>query len=71
MRTIGLDVHREFAEVAIIEDGRVRAGGRVETTPAALRLFAQSLAKTDEVAIEGRSTPSRSRACWTSAWRGS
>ena len=52
MRTIGLDVHREFAEVAIIEDGRVRAGGRVETTPEALRLFAQSLAKTDEVAIE-------------------
>jgi transposase len=52
MRVIGLDVHREFAEVAIIEDGRVRAGGRVETTPEALRLFAQSLAKTDEVAIE-------------------
>ncbi len=52
MRTIGLDVHREFAEVAIIEDGRVRAGGRVETTPEALRLFARSLAKTDEVAIE-------------------
>ncbi|MGH3093484.1 MAG: IS110 family transposase [Gaiellaceae bacterium] len=47
-----MDVHREFAEVAIIEDGRVRAGGRVETTPEALRLFARSLAKTDEVAIE-------------------
>jgi transposase len=52
MRTIGLDVHREFAEVAIIEGGVVRAGGRVETTPEALRLFAQSLAATDQVAIE-------------------
>jgi transposase len=53
MRTIGLDVHREFAEVAIIdEDGGARAAGQVETTPDALRLFAQSLAATDEVAIE-------------------
>jgi transposase len=52
MRTIGLDVHREFAEVAILEDGVARAGGRIETTPEALRLFAQSLAETDEVAIE-------------------
>lgn len=52
MRTIGLDVHREFAEVVILEDGVARAGGRVETTPEALRLFAQSLAATDQVAIE-------------------
>jgi len=52
MRTIGLDVHREFAEVAIVEGGAVRAGGQIATTPEALRLFAQSLAKTDEVAIE-------------------
>jgi transposase len=52
MRTIGLDVHREFAEVVILEDGVARAGRRVETTPEALRLFAQSLAATDEVAIE-------------------
>src|SRR6266508_2090027 len=53
MRTIGLDVHREFAEVAIIDhDGVARAGGQIATTPEALRLFAQSLAKTDEVAIE-------------------
>ncbi len=53
MRTIGLDVHREFAEVAIIdEDGVARAAGQVETTPEALRLFAASLAATDEVAIE-------------------
>ena len=42
-RCIGLDVHREFAEVAIWEDGVVRSAGQVATTPEALRLFADSL----------------------------
>lgn len=51
-RCIGLDVHREFAEVAIWEDGVVRSAGRVKTTPEALRLFADSLGEHDEVAIE-------------------
>jgi transposase len=51
-RCIGLDVHREFAEVAIVEHGVVRAAGQITTTPEALRLFAQSLAADDEVAIE-------------------
>lgn len=52
MRAIGLDVHREFAEVAILEGGELRQAGKVETTPEALRLFAASLCKTDRVAIE-------------------
>jgi transposase len=52
MRFIGLDVHRDFCEVAIAEAGRVRRAGRVETTPAALELFAQSLAGDDQVALE-------------------
>jgi transposase len=52
MRTIGLDVHREFCEVAILEDGAVHAAGRIAATPEALTLFAQSLGATDEVAIE-------------------
>src|SRR4051812_12892531 len=52
MRVIGLDVHREFAEVAILEHGQVRLAGRVETTPEMLRLFAQSLSAADRVAIE-------------------
>ena len=52
MRSIGMDVHRDFCEVAIAEDGAVRAAGRIATEPAALELFAQSLAPTDEVAIE-------------------
>jgi transposase len=51
-RCIGLDVHREFAQVAIWEDGVVRQVGQIQTTPEALRLFADSLAPTDEVAIE-------------------
>jgi len=51
-RCIGLDVHREFAAVAIWEDGIVRSVGQVKTTPEALRLFAESLALTDEVALE-------------------
>jgi transposase len=51
-RCIGLDVHREFAEVAIWEDGIVRAAGQIKTTPEALRLFAESLCAHDEVALE-------------------
>jgi transposase len=51
-RCIGLDVHREFAQVAVWEDGRVRHVGRIGTTPEELRLFADSLAPSDEVAIE-------------------
>jgi transposase len=51
-RCIGLDVHREFAQVAVWEDGRVRQVGQIGTTPEALRLFADSLAPGDEVAIE-------------------
>jgi transposase len=52
VRSIGMDVHRDFCEVAIAEDGAVRAAGRIKTTPAALELFARSLAPDDEVAIE-------------------
>jgi transposase len=52
VRSIGMDVHRDFSEVAIAEAGAVRAVGRIATTPEALELFAQSLAPDDEVAIE-------------------
>ena len=51
-RCIGLDVHREFAQVAVWEEGRVRHLGQIGTTPEELRLFADSLASSDEVAIE-------------------
>src|SRR5205814_8890809 len=36
MRSIGLDIHRDFAEVAIAESGEVRSPGRIEMTPEAL-----------------------------------
>src|SRR4051794_13182840 len=52
MRFVGLDVHRDFCEVAIAEGGEVRPAGRVQTEPAALELFAQSLGGDDEVALE-------------------
>ncbi len=51
-RAIGLDVHRDFCEVAICEEGAVRSAGRVETTPERLELFAQSLGADDRVALE-------------------
>lgn len=51
-RCIGLDVHREFAQVAVWQAGRVRQAGQIKTTPEDLRMFADSLAPTDEVAIE-------------------
>jgi transposase len=51
-RAFGLDVHRDFCEVAIVESGVLRSAGRIATTPEALELFAQSLAPTDRVALE-------------------
>ncbi len=51
-RAIGLDVHRDFCEVAIAEDGRVTRGGRFEAKPEAVELFAQSLGADDEVVLE-------------------
>jgi transposase len=51
-RAIGLDVHRDFCVVAICEDGKVRSGGRVPSTPEGLRVLAESLLATDRVALE-------------------
>jgi transposase len=51
-RAIGLDVHRDFCMVAICEDGEVRVAGRVPSTPEGLMLLAQSLVKSDRVALE-------------------
>jgi transposase len=52
MRFIGMDVHRDFCEVAIWEAGEVRNAGRVLTNDEELTLFAQSLGADDEVAME-------------------
>jgi hypothetical protein len=51
-RAIGLDVHREFCEVAICEDGEVRSAGRVPATPEGIGTLAESLLPSDRVALE-------------------
>jgi hypothetical protein len=55
VRSIGLDVHRDFCEVAIAEDGRVRSAGRIETSVETLGLFARSLGCEDAVVLEATS----------------
>jgi transposase len=52
MRSLALDVHQSFCEVAICEEGEVRSAGRVKSERAALELFAASLAPTDQVVME-------------------
>jgi transposase len=47
-----MDVHREFAQIAVVEDGVVRDDGRIGVTPEALRGWAQMLRADDEVALE-------------------
>lgn len=44
MRTIGLDVHKRFAEVAILEAGQPLRRRRIKTTPEELRSFAAAAA---------------------------
>ena len=52
MRAVALDVHRDFCEVAIVAEGRLRSAGRIETKPETLELFARSLDTRDWVALE-------------------
>jgi transposase len=52
MRSIGLDIHRSFAQVAVVEDGLCRDEGRIGVTPEALREWAETLDPADEVAFE-------------------
>lgn len=47
-----MDIHRDFCEVAVVEDGRVRFPGSVSSSPDELLVFAQSLAADDVVAME-------------------
>jgi transposase len=52
VRGFGLDVHRDFCEVAIAENGKIRSAGKIATRVPSLELFAQSLAADDVVALE-------------------
>jgi transposase len=53
MRSIGLDVGKHVAEVAIREPGRrTRSGGRISASPESLRAFAATLGPDDQVVLE-------------------
>jgi transposase len=51
-RCTGLEVHREFAQVAVWQAGRVTQAGTFATTPEGVRKFAAGLGPADEVALE-------------------
>jgi len=51
-RCIGLDVHREFAQVAVWEGGVVRQLGKIMLSDEGLGIFADSLGPEDEIAVE-------------------
>ena len=52
MRCVGMDVHRTFAQIAVVEDGICRDEGRIGVTPEALREWATTLDPVDEVVLE-------------------
>lgn len=52
MRVIGLDVHRSMAVIAILENGNVSGGGRIDLTRDAVITFGRKLRPDDEVVIE-------------------
>jgi transposase len=52
MRIIGLDIHRTFAEVAVLEDGALSHHGRVEITHKHIDAFASKLRPDDHVVLE-------------------
>jgi transposase len=52
MRFIGLDVHRTFAEVAVVANGQVHSAGRVAATATGLEAFAKTLTRADHVVLE-------------------
>jgi transposase len=51
-RCVGLDVHLDFVEIAICEEGKVFSAGRVPSTPEGIETLAESLLPTDRIALE-------------------
>jgi transposase len=51
-RVIGMDVHRDFAQVVALENERLRQLGRVKLDKESLTSFAGRLAPDDEVVLE-------------------
>jgi transposase len=52
MRIFGLDVHRTFAEVAVLDEAGVRSAGRIDLTADTLHAFGRQLTGADEVVLE-------------------
>jgi transposase len=51
-RFFGLDVHRQSTQVAKLENGQLTHLGAIPTTPEALREFANSLRRDDQIVLE-------------------
>src|SRR5829696_9188243 len=51
-RSIGMDVHRSFAQIAVVEDGLCRDEGRIGVKPEELRAWAETLRPDDEIVLE-------------------
>ena len=52
MRVVGLDIHRSFADAALIEEGRMRHLGRVDLVREKVVAFAKKLGAETEVVVE-------------------
>jgi transposase len=52
MRLIALDVHRSFAQTAILENGKLRDAGKIDLEYSRLLRFARKLKPDDEIVIE-------------------
>lgn len=52
MRIVGMDIHRSFAQVAILEKGQITKELRVDLVHGPLVNFAKTLSVDDEVVIE-------------------
>jgi transposase len=52
MLIVGMDIHRSFAQVAVLEDGRITHDRRVDLVHHRLVAFARTLSLEDEVVIE-------------------
>ena len=72
VRSIGMDVHRSFAQIAVVEDGLCRDEGRIGVRPEDLRAWAATLEPDDEVALEATTNSRRDRhdaaARWCAGW---
>jgi hypothetical protein len=60
MRSVALDVHRGFCEVAIKDGEQVRSAGRIKTSPEELERFARGLGAADQVVLEATGPALRS-----------